>query len=290
MARGSNLECKFCIGELRETIVSTEALSSYEYKLYKGYNGVIPNGVRGTCAHISKNVLRDGTWHPRTPSPAYTPETPVADNNLWPQTMLEGIPDSNNASWYAKDCVWGIDSASDGALSWALFKIFNAQNLTAYNGLALGHSTDGPIWLRNLYHNGTADFSTIEAYTSQLARSLTVYTRRMDPLRNEKFGLARGSVIKIETCIQVRWIWITFPAGLVGCTVVFLLMTIWNTSRLRTEKPGIWKSSSLAVLFSGVEEEGRQESGVLEKKSDMERRAKEMRVSLKATGDGWRLG
>lgn len=79
---------------------------------------------------------------------------------------------------------------------------------------------------------------------------------------------------------------------LVVLTIIFLATTIWTTQRSErsARQHGVWKSSSLAILFGGLEEEVRQGCGTMETKSDMDLRAKELKVSLRLGDDGWRFG
>jgi hypothetical protein len=168
--------------------------------------------------------------------------------------------------------------------------MFNDKNLSlVYDPDAPSY---GQLWIEDLYHNGTRSLSTSESYAAQLARSLTVYTRLRNLIRNDNFGYARGYVVETDTCIEVRWGWITFPITLVVLVLAFLATTIWPTrkSRRPTRQTGAWKSSSLAVLFGGLDEKERRSCGVMEKKSEMNSCASELRVSLRPGNDGWRLG
>ncbi|KAF7673568.1 hypothetical protein GT037_008183 [Alternaria burnsii] len=90
---------------------------------------------------------------------------------------------------------------------------------------------------------------------------------------------ATGSANKTETCILVQWAWLSFFASLVLLTVVFLSLTVWKTRGahgLEAAK-GVWKSSVLAVLFSGFNE------------SEMIQCAEGTKVALNPTEHGWRL-
>ena len=149
----------------------------------------------------------------------------------------------------------------------------------------------GEAWLKSLYHNGKSNLSTVEEYASKVARAMTKQTRRIGASKDPEYGFAKGTVMETATCVQVRWAWITFPASLIAFTMIFLATTIWKTwqSGERGRRYGVWKSSSLAVLLGGLQEEARG-SEVLEKKSDMELRAKELKVSLRPVDGGWRLG
>jgi hypothetical protein len=58
---------------------------------------------------------------------------------------------------------------------------------------------------------------------------------------------------------------------LVLFTIVFLAATIWKTERRDhiTRQHGHWKSSSLALLFGGLEDGLRHGTRAFEKRSDM---------------------
>jgi hypothetical protein len=97
--------------------------------------------------------------------------------------------------------------------------------------------------------------------------------------------------VKTETCIKVRWGWIAFPVVLVLSTLAFLALTAWTTretNKQHARSIGIWKSSTLAVLFGGLSEDVRHMSGPLEKKRQMEACAKDFKVSLISAEDGWK--
>lgn len=85
--------------------------------------------------------------------------------------------------------------------------------------------------------------------------------------------------------------WVAFPASLVVLTIAFLIMTVWKTARhgSTTSANGAWKSSSLTVLFGGMDEEVRQKYGQIDKKSEMIKIAEELNVRLTPKEAGWRL-
>jgi hypothetical protein len=218
------------------------------------------------------------------PSPSFTPKTSVsiANNTLVDVLDRETTPDMQ---WYADDCVWYIGSESVAALGSTLAKMFHKKFIGKGND---GRITNGELWIRKLWHNGTATLSTAEAYTAQLARALTVHTRERAASLNPDLGNAHGLAFKTETCIQVRWGWISFPASLVLLTIVFLAATIVKTQKSDhlTRRHGNWKSSSLAILFGGLEDELRHGTRMLEKRSDMDQGASLSKVSLSPGDDG----
>jgi hypothetical protein len=120
---------------------------------------------------------------------------------------------------------------------------------------------------------------------------LTVHTRQRASSLDPDLGFAHGSAVQTDTCIRIRWGWLSFPTSLVFFTIVFLAATIWKTKKSDhlTRQHGHWKSSSLALLFGGLEDDLRHGTRELEKRSDMDESARILRVSLSPGDDGWRL-
>jgi hypothetical protein len=100
----------------------------------------------------------------------------------------------------------------------------------------------------------------IDKWWARLAKSLTNNVRMNGKLRQEEHdryaGIAWTEVIHIE----VRWLWLIFPASLVFLSIIFLVATMVASWR-RGLKP--WKSFVLPVLYTrleeGLQEEWKQE-------------------------------
>lgn len=156
-------------------------------------------------------------------------------------------------------------------------------------------STMGDVWIKRLYNNGAATVDTVETNFRQLAKSINTFMRKnnstVDAAFEAKTIYATGSANKTETCILVQWAWLSFSASLVLLTVVFLSLTVWKTRGahgLEAAK-GVWKSSILAVLFSGLNERARRDCRAPGKKSEMIQCAEGIKVALNPTEHGWRL-
>ncbi|KAI9878887.1 MAG: hypothetical protein M1830_010243 [Pleopsidium flavum] len=95
-----------------------------------------------------------------------------------------------------------------------------------------------------------------------------------------------GSVGNVKQYVRVRWAWISFPIFLVLSTALFLLLTM-----VGSHKNGIklWKSSSLALLYHGLDNPS-EDSASINRTSGMDEDAKGVSVRLARTeGDQWRL-
>ncbi|KAF2831102.1 hypothetical protein CC86DRAFT_401656 [Ophiobolus disseminans] len=178
------------------------------------------------------------------------------------------------------------------ALGLQLSSLFDNQNITLVYGIELSAHSYGPIWIKALYRNATANVSTVEAYVGQLAKSMTAHVRT-NPKRDQALGYVYGSATKEETCIKVRWAWVSFLAGLVILTFVFLSLTIWRTRKQRHDhsasERGAWKSSSLAVLFARLDGKSQHDYAMVNTKTEMMEAAKDVNVSVMLREDGWKL-
>lgn len=109
---------------------------------------------------------------------------------------------------------------------------------------------------------------------SNVADSLTNY------IRNSSSVPYRGTVWGVETYVHVRWIWLILPIALAPTSLLFLLSAIWASSHRNIK---VWKSSSLATVFHGLERPIKTQD--LNRQSDMDKLSKEIRVKLQQTND-----
>lgn len=100
----------------------------------------------------------------------------------------------------------------------------------------------------------------IDKWWARLAKSLTNNIRLNGGLRQQEHDRYSGIAWTEVVHIEVRWLWLTFPASLVLLSTIFLVATMvasWRTGL----KP--WKSFILPVLYTrleeGLQEEWKQE-------------------------------
>jgi hypothetical protein len=108
------------------------------------------------------------------------------------------------------------------------------------------------------------DVNRTDALVNNIAHSMTNEIR-LGYSNTTQDRLYAPTQHALQIIVVVRWAWLVGPAALVLTTVVFLLWSIWQTRR-RSVKP--WKNSQLAVLFSGIEKELREEAKGGHKTSD----------------------
>jgi len=81
-----------------------------------------------------------------------------------------------------------------------------------------------------------------------LAKAMTTYIR--DPQQSKLASKVYGTASRVETYVHVEWPWITLPTALVGMSILFLGGTMMKNE---SKHALAWKSSSLALLFHGLE-------------------------------------
>lgn len=212
------------------------------YPCVKEYNSSIKNAVlteelitttripwsgpgKGTFSLDAKRTLRNGVWEDCTvdPSTNYLPE----------------------------DCLWSIAIVNDLAAN--LAEALGGQYMMlAVNALA------GSTVARKLWNNGSTTIDSLNAYFGDLADVLTATIRNtgnknMSSPDSEYPVPIRGMAQVEETCIDVRWKWLSFLTMISGFTLLFWL-SFWGYYSAASRNP-IWKSSSLALLFCSLDDQ-----------------------------------
>jgi len=114
----------------------------------------------------------------------------------------------------------------------------------------------------------------------------SVATSMTNHIRSVSSMTVTGQMGTVETYVHVRWVWLTLPGALILSSAAFLALAVLETRRRRAE---VWKDSSLALIFHGLEQNG-ESTGLVNKLSCMEDMAKGMRVRLEQTdAEDWKL-
>lgn len=255
-------------------------------------------------------TLRNGTWQSCTPTPQNTSTNSLRINTTSmaliseitdygvEQSVMHNIGRHNVSAgeslWYPDDCVWWFGSLPADAISSHLVDIFDNKTLDTPYWSRGASSAQGDLWLINMYRNGTADMDTINTYMNGLAWSMTGNMRQNSedsmPLR-----IASGQMQKVETCLTVRWVWLSLPASLLGLEFAFLAAIMILSSSAKHWR-GDWKDSSLALLYHGLEDKRASKydekddvRDQLRKREGMFRVAQGTRVQLRKGDGNWRF-
>ncbi|KAF1817671.1 hypothetical protein P152DRAFT_427675 [Eremomyces bilateralis CBS 781.70] len=181
---------------------------------------------------------------------------------------------------------------------------FSLNNETAYitNKLFWMHlpgiivarnSTSNYRWLRNLFSSMPFNRSmpinpwhsyNVSDHVDKLAQAMTAVVR-LDPDSSETIA---GESWGNETIVEIRWAWVTPPALLLMSGLLFLIATVIRSSKEEAEI-GIWKTSALAILLHGLDEEARNKMGSSWKMGDAFAKAAKTNVKLRPNKEDWRL-
>ncbi|KAM7223042.1 Protein of unknown function (DUF3176) domain containing protein [Rhypophila decipiens] len=150
--------------------------------------------------------------------------------------------------------VWFSDLFRNGTASRS--PKFTEGNLEAQNvlvNLTVGIS-EGPTFfdtdiVQAFYWNYYEYPKGIEMLMHDMAVSMTVSLRSIG---GEK---VQGTAYINQTYVHVQWGFVAVPVLAVVLTTLFLVTVIWKT---RTTRTMLWKTSALAMLFHGLDEDARE--------------------------------
>jgi hypothetical protein len=260
-------------GYLNETILSTVPLMKTDPA---GIAVVVSPNL--TFSTVTDQTLRDGHYHACDVSDQPSPSTPVAINPINNTLYLPGS--SVQPRYTNPDCVWMMAYTPALALTRFVATLFDKSLIAAGSNTV---ATQGPIWLKNLYRNGTATESSVNDFMTLLTTAMTA------TIRGSTAQSAKGSVLTAETCVAVRWAWLGLPASLVGMTMLFLGVTV---ARCAKEEMyiGAWRSSSLSGVFYGLDPGVRERVGMVGLVGQREMIGCAERIEVQMASDGEGVG
>jgi hypothetical protein len=146
-------------------------------------------------------------------------------------------------------CVWSFADSTWQAVRSEL----EAQlgNLTISLFMDTFQEYQGPYVAQRLWRNGTGDFAHVDVFMRNLSDAMTASVRKRGTEGSREH--AGGVVLMSYSCVSVSWVWIAYPAAMVGLAIMFLTLLVLYVPRNDMAKRG-WKSSSLAVLLSTVDD------------------------------------
>lgn len=246
---------------------------------------------------LANKTIREGKWYD-----CASRNEPSDEHNFpiigWPsykglrigtslpldQLVNKSGNDWDQTQWWPRDCVYWIPYAPAVGLSSTLGTLLGNESLYFDKVIqrAKGSPWSSP-WSVNLWNEGNSTLETVQATMDGLARSVTACWRQGDGT-SDNIGPVIGTVWENQTCIRVRWAWISLPAGLLLSTIIFLVLAVLRT---KSKETPVWKSSVLAVLFNGVDL--RQGDGPALGLDEIRAAADKTNVRLAETKNGLRL-
>ena len=239
---------------------------------------------------------------PSFPGIDCTPSNHPAGNNTLPTGLLRNgmryitnpYQDAGRTTqmlWFNPACTYEFAInpvlALTEYLSTAFFGLVGDPNeLQAPYGAA--PDVVGDAWLLRLYAGGEADLTSVNNFMQGLANAMTAIMRQRGDASNSV--PATGTMLASTTCIRVHWQWLTLPIALLTLTIVFFFAVVLQSqqyTRRSANQEGrkAWKSSSLPLLWCGLDDETRRRYGTLNDPVTMEDRGNELRVSLSRMHD-----
>ncbi|OAF98754.1 uncharacterized protein CC84DRAFT_1210624 [Paraphaeosphaeria sporulosa] len=145
-------------------------------------------------------------------------------------------------------------------------------------------------------------WKTITPYTRRMIYNPWLYrnvTMHMDRMASAMTNMMRsapsdtetveGMAYDLESFVDVRWVWLSLPLGLLAFTGIFLLATIFRSSREHDRgQVGVWKTSAIATLLYGLPDDMSKKMTSTKADETPRAKAKEVKVKWVPIG-GWRF-
>ncbi|KAH6687194.1 hypothetical protein F5X68DRAFT_206958 [Plectosphaerella plurivora] len=247
-------------------------------------------------ALVTNSTLIDGKQHRCDSTTERVPDSVLVDAE---SSGIEGLTwtlspfeENYEPDWryFPQKCVWTFDMASALGISRIVGELVS-QNLTVRTVNAV---VDGPPWLRSMWADWQGNITTVEDVVRGLANTLTAAIR--NSAHKKALKHANGVAISTQTCIYVSWGWIAYPAALLVLQTTFSILVLAGP-RTRSgrgrPRPSAWKSSPLALLFHGLDDQVRRENTGLRTVAQMDEAGRKIKVQLSrmdvAEDGGWQL-
>jgi hypothetical protein len=205
--------------------------------------------------------------------------------------------------WYNSACTYGLGVGSLQAIAQYFGGAFFSQadySSTLQAPYGTPGNTVGNAWLELLYRNGTANIDSVTEFMQGLANAMTATMRQRGDSTNSI--PVTGTALVNSTCIDVRWGWLTLPVALLALTFSFFASVMWISrgptfKRTAQGVRPVWKSSSLPLLWCGLDDDTKRQYGTSSALVAMEERSDQMVINLRRTfdvghddGGRWSLG
>lgn len=251
-AKSVAIKCELypCIKECNSSIKSADLTEELINTIPISFSGSYP----GLFELTANRTLRNGVWEDCTVDPT-----------------TKYLPD---------DCLWYFSSMDS----------LGAQLATALAGqdmIYAGTAPAGSTVARKLWNDESASINSVNAYFGDLADVITATIRNTGNknISSSDYPVPiRGMAQVTETCIAVRWKWLSFLVVMSRLTLLFwLFICVYYICAVRSPP---WKSSSLALLFCSLDSEIKDSINGYPTKDAMAEVSKESLVRLFSDGQG----
>ncbi len=165
---------------------------------------------------------------------------------------------SSDISFYDPVCTYTFGSYATDAIASYLRTLYGKRgHQKSVTGVWDGM---GDILLMYLYNDGKSNMTIAETYMARLADAMTVQMRRNGAATNSAPIL--GQALRSRTCIRFEWQFLLLDVVLLVGTAGLVAVTVFMSWRNRQEMGRrAWKSSSLPLLWCGLEDSTRRRFG-----------------------------
>ncbi|KAK7696726.1 hypothetical protein SLS64_014274 [Diaporthe eres] len=254
-------------------------------------------------------TLRNGSWQSCMPTTQNTTATTLRVNTMSMTLIMSQIVDNDEqpslsstyleninpvaSLWYPDDCVWWFGRHAAEKMEEFLRDFFKDQILWLPAASKNRSCVYGDLWVLNLFRNGTASMDTVGAFLDGLAWSMTAAMRQTSTSDDSLRRSVSGQTQVVQSCLAVRWVWLSLPASLLGLQLAFLVAIVVISGSAEHWR-GDWKDSSLALLYHGLKvsaplSDEKVESEELRDKDGMFKVARATKVQLRQDKDDWRF-
>lgn len=270
-------------GVLRETLLS----SSYSFQTSSGpYSTELPithASLDTQCLNAHERHAVEGLGYKIKPDKRWLAfnisKTPKLQLLKRPNPKA-GFPES----MASRGCLYAIDETFVVSLSEFLPYFFTGNvsgPAAVFYDEQIGDFS-GPQVAQAVFNFGDVSFGRVSELFANVTDSLTNYIRQNgdDNFSAPAIGIARQE----KACIAVRWPWLLFPVALVLLTLIFFTLMVLET-RPTGNRPEIWKSSPLALLYHGLDSPISKDGRDIRHMHEMQALAKSTTVQLDTARD-----
>ncbi|KAI0967777.1 hypothetical protein F4678DRAFT_482803 [Xylaria arbuscula] len=263
-----------------EHVVSTHLLAAvelyHEFSSYYSLAGDFPSSPGIDCTPS------------KSPQGSKVQPTSLLSNGLRYANYRDDALSRPDVLYFDHECVYDFGTGPSVGLAKSLGTVFFGTDTYAQNNLTTPAGCTAPFegdeWLKTLWANGTADIASVTRFMDGVVDSMSAVIRgEGDPSHSEPL---LGVVLINETCVGVFWTWLALPAALLLCTIVFVSLVVFRSERYTRlgavqsgRKP--WKSSTLPLIWCGIEESTRYQFPCFTEVGDMETSADMVKARLK---------
>lgn len=160
-----------------------------------------------------------------------------------------------------KPCTYCFGYGPASGIEKALGSVFFGTSLGQAQSLSMPRGIPGQrvgeACMDRLWANGTADMGNVTTYMDGITAWIMTTIRQEAVAHDDSYGL--GTVLRGQTCVAVNWPWIFFPTALSLLTLLFSTLTVSRLNHCAGLDPAHqgrrkpWKSSTLPLLWSGLD-------------------------------------